>query len=49
VRLREPHEGVELVNLNEERIGEAPVSDGWVQLSLRRNEIVSLLFETRLW
>jgi alpha-mannosidase len=48
VRLREPHKGVEVVNLNEERIGEAPVSNGWVQLSLRRNEIVTLLFKTRL-
>jgi len=49
VRLREPHEGVEVVNLNEEHIGDALVDDGWVQLSLRRNEIVSLLFKTRLW
>jgi mannosylglycerate hydrolase len=48
VRLREPHEGVELVNLNEERIGEATVSDGWVEIRAKRNEIISLLFKTRL-
>jgi alpha-mannosidase len=47
VRLNEPHKGVETVNLNEERLGDASVDDGWVRLSLRRNEIVSLLFKTK--
>ena len=48
VRLNEPHKGVEIVNLNEERLGDVSVDDGWVRLSLRRNEIVSLLFKTKL-
>ena len=48
VRLNEPHKGVEIVNLNEETLGDASVDDGWVRLSLRRNEIVSLLFKTKL-
>ncbi len=48
VRLAEPHGQVQLVNLNEERLAEAPVEDGWVRVNARRNEIVSLLFHARL-
>ena len=47
VRLREPHRRVELVNLNEEPLAEAPVEDGWVSVRAKRNEIVSLLFHAR--
>jgi mannosylglycerate hydrolase len=48
VRLREPHEQVELVDLNEESLAAATVEDGWVRLRMKRNEIVSLLFDARL-
>jgi len=48
VRLMEPHGGVQVVNLNEERLATATVEDGWVQVRAKRNEIVSLRFETRL-
>ncbi|HUS81667.1 MAG TPA: glycoside hydrolase family 38 C-terminal domain-containing protein [Dehalococcoidia bacterium] len=48
VRLTEPCGRVEIVNLNEESLGEAPVEDGWVPVSAKRNESVSLLFHARL-
>ena len=48
VRLMEPHGHVEVVNLNEERLGDAEVEDGWVKVRAKRNEIVSLRFETGL-
>jgi len=38
---------VQLVNLNEEPLAEAPVEDGWVSVRAKRNEIVSLLFHAR--
>jgi alpha-mannosidase len=49
VRLNEPHEGVKLVTLDERPIRQAPVRNGRVDLRLKRNEIVSLLFRTKLW
>jgi alpha-mannosidase len=48
VRLNEPHKRVEFVNLNEERLSEATMKDGWVRVEARRNEIVSLSFQARL-
>jgi mannosylglycerate hydrolase len=48
VRLTEPHGRVEFVSLNEEPLAEAPLEDGRVNLTVRRNEIVSLLFQARL-
>ncbi|MDP2949382.1 MAG: glycoside hydrolase family 38 C-terminal domain-containing protein [Chloroflexota bacterium] len=45
VRLEEPrHVGVEVVDLNEEPLGAADVEDGWVRLSAKPNEIVTLKF-----
>jgi alpha-mannosidase len=46
VRLEEAWQGVERVNLNEETLGPAEVSDGWVRLSLKPNEIATLRFRT---
>jgi alpha-mannosidase len=46
VRLEEPYDDVEVVNLNEEPLGPAEVEDGRVRLSLKPNEIVTLRFRT---
>jgi alpha-mannosidase len=46
VRLAEPSAQVDVVTMNEELIAPANVDDGWVQLSLKPNEIVTLRFET---
>jgi mannosylglycerate hydrolase len=46
VRLEEPYEKVELVDLNEEPLGQAEVEDGGVRLSLKANEIITLRFRT---
>jgi mannosylglycerate hydrolase len=46
LRLTAPHSGTQIVNLNEERLGDAETEDGWVLLSLRRNEIMTLRFPT---
>jgi alpha-mannosidase len=48
LRLNEPHDAAEFVNLNEERIAKAAEKDGWVSLALRRNEIVSLRFRAKM-
>jgi hypothetical protein len=37
---------VEVVNLNEEPLGQAEVEDGRVRLSLKPNEIITLRFRT---
>ncbi|MGQ9572740.1 MAG: alpha-mannosidase [Dehalococcoidia bacterium] len=47
VRLEEPYTAVDLLDLNEEPLGPAKVEEGWVRLSLRPNEIVTLRFRTR--
>ena len=44
VRLEQPWQSVERVNLNEEPLGPAEVRDGWVRLALRPNEIATLRF-----
>ena len=44
VRLEEPYDDVEVVNLNEEPLGPAEVEDGRVRLSLKPNEIITLRF-----
>jgi alpha-mannosidase len=44
VRLEQPWQAVERVNLNEEPLGPAEVRDGSVRLSLRPNEIATLRF-----
>jgi alpha-mannosidase len=46
VRLEEAHTAVEVVNLNEEPLGQAEVKDGSVRLSLKPNEIITLCFHT---
>jgi alpha-mannosidase len=46
VRLEEPYDDVQVVNLNEEPLGPAKVEDGRVRLSLKPNEIVTLRFRT---
>jgi alpha-mannosidase len=46
VRLEEPYDDVEVVNLNEEPLGQAEVEDGRVILSLKPNEIITLRFRT---
>ena len=44
--LEQPCEAVEVVNLNEEPLGQAEVEDGRVRLSLKPNEIITLRFPT---
>ena len=44
VRLAEPSGRVEIVDMKEELLGPAKVENGWVQLALRPNEIVTLKF-----
>ncbi|MCH8007467.1 MAG: hypothetical protein IIC91_01245 [Chloroflexi bacterium] len=44
VRLAEPSGRVDVVDMKEELLGPAKVEDGWVQLALRPNEIVTLKF-----
>ena len=44
LRLTAADASAELVNLNEEPLGPAETVDGWVRLSLRRNEIATLRF-----
>ena len=46
VRLEEPCEAVEVLNLNEEPLGQAEVDDGRVRLSLKPNEMITLRFQT---
>ena len=46
MRLEEPYDHVDVVNLNEEPLGPAKVEDGRVRLSLKPNEIVTLRFHT---
>jgi alpha-mannosidase len=44
LRLEEPYDHVDVVNLNEEPLGPAEVEDSRVRLSLKPNEIVTLRF-----
>lgn len=46
LRLNAARSGVERVDLNEELPEPEETDDDWVRLSLRRNEIVTLRFET---
>jgi mannosylglycerate hydrolase len=46
VRLDEPYTAVDVVNLNEEPLGQADVENGSVRLSFKPNEIVTLRFRT---
>jgi len=46
VRLEEPYDDVEVVNLNEEPLSPTEVEDGRVRLSLKPNEIITLRFHT---
>ncbi|UCH85957.1 MAG: hypothetical protein JSU97_05285 [Dehalococcoidia bacterium] len=46
VRLEDPYAAAEVVNLNEEPLGQAEVEDGRVRLSLKPNEIATLRFRT---
>ena len=46
VRLEEPYDDVQVVNLNEEPLGPAEVEDGRVRLSLKPNEIITLRCHT---
>ena len=45
VRLTEPSSRVDVVDMKEELLGPATVEDGWAQLALKPNEIVTLRFE----
>ena len=45
MRLAEPTSRVEIVDMKEEPLGPANVEDGWVQLSLKPNEIVTIRFD----
>ncbi len=44
VRLTERWRRADVVDMKEDRLGPADVSDGWLRLDLRRNEIVTLRF-----
>ncbi|MGB6837552.1 MAG: glycoside hydrolase family 38 C-terminal domain-containing protein [Dehalococcoidia bacterium] len=46
MRLKEPHAGASMVNMDEQPLGEAPVRDGWVELRARPNQILNIKFET---
>ena len=48
LRLEEAHAAVELVNLNEEPIGQPTVEEGWIKLSAGPNQIMSIRFEPQL-
>ena len=45
VRLSEPSTNIQIVDMKEETLGPANVRDGWVQLDLKPNEIVTLRFQ----
>ncbi len=47
VRLAEPWREALVVDMKEDALGPAEVSDGWVRLSLKPNEIATLRFQTR--
>ncbi|MBI2912715.1 MAG: hypothetical protein HYY03_02205, partial [Chloroflexi bacterium] len=47
IRLNELHGAVQLVNLNEEPLGPADVRDGWIEVGLRPNEIVTFKLAPR--
>jgi hypothetical protein len=44
VRLTEPFQRAELVDMEEASLDEAPLEDGWVRLEARPNQIISLRF-----
>jgi mannosylglycerate hydrolase len=46
VRLAEPFQRAEFVNMDEAFLSEAPLADGWVRLEARPNEIINLRFRT---
>ena len=45
VRLTEPSSRVDVVDMKEELLGPATVDDGWAQLALKPNELVTLRVE----
>jgi alpha-mannosidase len=46
VRLAEPFQRAELVNMEEASPAEAPLEDGWVRLEAQPNQIINLRFRT---
>jgi alpha-mannosidase len=46
VRLAEPFQGAEFVNMEEAFLAEAPLEDGWVRLAARPNQVINLRFRT---
>ncbi len=46
VRLAEPFERAEFVDMEESLLSEAPLADGWVRLEARPNQITNLRFRT---
>ena len=48
LRLAEPWERAQVVDMKEDRLAPAEIADGWVRLQLRPNEIVTVRFETSL-
>jgi len=46
VRLAEPFQGAEFVNMEEALLAEAPLEDGWVRLEARPNQVINLRFRT---
>lgn len=46
VRLAEPFQRAEFVNMEEAFLAEAPLEDGWVRLEARPNQVINLRFRT---
>jgi len=46
VRLVEPFQGAEFVNMEEAFLAEAPLEDGRVRLEARPNQVLNLRFRT---
>jgi mannosylglycerate hydrolase len=46
VRLTEPFQGAEFVNMEESFLAEAPLEDGWVRLEAQTNQVLNLRFRT---
>jgi mannosylglycerate hydrolase len=46
VRLVEPFQSAEFVNMDEASLAEAPLEDGWMRLEARPNQVLNLRFRT---
>ena len=46
IRLSTPWRSASVVDMKEDLLGPAQVDDGWVRLELRRNEILTLRFDS---